>query len=139
MSANLDLVRSITAAWERGDFTSVDWAHPEIEYLFHGGPEPGRWIGVAEMATAWFDTLEAWEDYSGVAEEYLEIDHERVLVLTHPSGRGKTSGIEIQQMGGGQGALLFHLREGEVTKLDVYWERDHALDDLDLTAEDDNE
>ena len=56
------------------------------------------------------------------AEEYRELDGERVLVLFHFSGRGKTSGLEVGQIWT-KGASLFHLRGGKVTKLVQYFDR----------------
>ena len=63
MSANLDLVRSIHAAWERGDFSSAEWAHLDIEYANVGGPSPGSWTGRAGMADGMRDFLSAWKDF----------------------------------------------------------------------------
>jgi ketosteroid isomerase-like protein len=131
VSHNLDLVRSIYAAWERGDFSSVEWAHPEIEFVSADGLEPGRWTGPAGMADGWRGRLSAWEDYRFVADEYRELDGERVLVFARRTGRGKTSGIELGQIGT-KGASVFHMQDGKVTRLVVYFDRDRALGDLGL-------
>ena len=130
-SANLDLVRSIYADWERGDFRSVEWAHPEIEYVFAGGPEPGSRTGLTGMAEGWRKWLSAWEDYRVEADEFRELDQERVLVLSHYSGRGKTSGLEVGQMRT-DGATLFHMRDGKVSRFVGYWDRERAFADLGL-------
>jgi ketosteroid isomerase-like protein len=129
MSENLDLVRSIYAAWERGDFSSAEWADPEIEFLFADGPEPSSWKGLAGMAEGWRDFLSTWEEFLAEAEEFCEIDSERVLVLLHNSGRGKRSGLEVEQMSW-KAANLFHVRKGKVTRFVNYFDRDRALADL---------
>jgi ketosteroid isomerase-like protein len=133
-SANLDLVRSLYPVWERADWSSVDWAHPEIEFVIADGPSPGSWTGVAEMAKAWRDFLRTWEDPRVEATEYRELDHERVLVLFHHGGRGKRSGLQLGQFGA-QGATLYHVREGKVTKLVTYFDCERALADLGLAPE----
>ena len=131
MSENLDLVRSILAAWEQADFRSVAWAHPQIEYILLGGPEPGKWDGLAAMTASVRSFMSAWEDYGITAEDLRELDDERVLALVRLSGRGKTSGLEIADTHA-QGAEVWHVRDGTVTRLVMYWDRDHALADLGL-------
>ena len=128
-AANVELVRSIYSAWERGDFSSADWAHPDIEYVRPDGTAPGSSVGVSAMACSWREALSAWEDLRAVAEDCRELDDERVLVLTRNTGRGKTSGLELGDMET-RGANVFHIRDGKVTRLVVYWSRDRALEDL---------
>jgi ketosteroid isomerase-like protein len=133
-SPNLDLVRSLYPAWERGDFTSAEWADPEIEFVIADGPEPGRSTGLTNLAPALLDFQNAWQEYHSEAVEYRELDDERVLVLTYASGRAKASGVQVGQMR----ANVFHLRGGKVTRLVTYWDRGRALADLGLAPDADS-
>ena len=129
MSANLDLVRSIYAGWERGDYSSADWAHPEIEFGFADGPQPGRWTGLKEMSGRYGDWLSGWKDFRAEPEEFVVVDSTRILVFVHNSGRGRTSGFEMEQR---SVANLFEIQDGKVTRLVLYWDRERALADLGL-------
>ena len=102
-SANLDLVRSIYAAWERGDFSEAEWADPEIEYEHADGPSPGTWTGLAGMSKGERYFLSAWEGFRVAAEEYRELDGERVLVLARYRGSGKKSGLQMRTTDENQG------------------------------------
>jgi ketosteroid isomerase-like protein len=55
-------------------------------------------------------------------------------MLSHASGRGKTSGVELRRMTAGV-AVLFHIRNGKVTRLVPYFDRDRVLADLSVAAE----
>jgi ketosteroid isomerase-like protein len=130
-SANLDLVRSIYAAWERGDFSLADWADPEIDFVIPEGPDQGRFKRVAAMATTWGRFLNAWKDYWVEAGEFFEIDGERGLVLMKHGGRGNTSGLDVERLKTDEGNL-FHVRDGRVTRLVIHWDRDRALNAVGL-------
>ena len=131
MSDNLDLVRSIYADWERGEFRRVEWARQDIEWADVDGLSPGRVTGLQAMAARWRDFVSDWGDFRAEAEEYRELDDERVLALHRFSGRGKTSSVEVGPTGA-SGACLFHVANGKVTKLLLYSNRARALADLGL-------
>jgi ketosteroid isomerase-like protein len=134
MAANVDLVRSLYTGWERGDWSAVEWAHPEIEFVVADGPSPGAWRGVAGMVEGYRQVMNAWEGYSARAEGYLSLDDERVLVLQRLSGRGKASGLELAQMQP-NAAGIFHVREGKVIRVVLYYDRERAFVDLGLAPE----
>lgn len=132
---NVELVRSIFSAWERGDFSSVDWAHPEIEWVIPDGLSPARWSGLAGLVEGERDFLRGWENYHLEVDEYRELDDDRVLVLVHSSGRGRASGLELAEIGKRGGAAWVQVRDGKVTKLVTYYDRERAFADLGLAPE----
>ena len=83
------------------------------------------------MTEGWLEFLSAWEGHRVEAEEYRELDAERVLVLGRVMARGQTSKVDLAGLRT-PGGNLFHISNGRVTRLVVYFDRAHALSDVGL-------
>jgi ketosteroid isomerase-like protein len=128
-AANLDLVRAIYESWERGDFSrTAAWAHPEIECVSFGGPITGAFTGPAAIDEGWRALLDTLDDARPTAQEYRDVDDERILVLGCLRGREKGTGATVEQLR----ANLFRIRDGKVVRLIFYWDRGRAYADLGL-------
>ena len=92
----------------------------------NGLPDAGTAKGKAEMARRWRSWLSAWQDWRVEGADYAELDHERVLVPLHFRARGKTSGLELGGTMRVEGASLFYMRGGRVSRLVQYMDRDRA-------------
>jgi ketosteroid isomerase-like protein len=133
VSENSDLIRSIYARWERGDFSSVGWADAAIEFSFLDGPEPGRWIGIEQMAAAWRRVLGDFEGFRTEGARYEELEDGRILALTRFRGRAKHSGFDLSSMPSDQ-AAIFDIRDGKVTRIELCWDAGRVLADLGLKS-----
>jgi hypothetical protein len=89
------------------------------------------------MADGARSVIDVFELARIVADEYCELDAERVLVLDRRSGTLKQSGIEFGTSTAlpAMGAHLFHITNGKVTRLVMYSRRDRALADLGLAPQ----
>jgi uncharacterized protein len=123
---NADIVRPIYEHWGRGDWRpTFDVYDPEMEWGWSdefpdlGGVHQDRATPNPRLQR-W---LTEWEHWRAEPDEFLEIgDH--VVVLARYVGRGKGSGVEIEQ----EGAHVFQLRDGMVVRLEIFASRARALE-----------
>ena len=128
MSENLDLVCSIYADWERGDFTRDDWADPAIELVRPESLDGDALKGRDASSGGWREWLDAWDDFRAEAYDYRVLDGERVLVFGRMRGVGRLSRTSADT----ETVNLFHIRDRKVVQLVLYSNRDRALADLGL-------
>jgi hypothetical protein len=131
---NLEPLRSDYSQWERGDFGDASWADPQIEFGIADGPSPTIGRGLQSMAATWGEFLASWSEFKGVPERFIELDDVRVLVFLEHEGRGRASGLELTEELA-HTANLFHFRDGMVTRLIIYFNRDRALADVGMPPE----
>jgi ketosteroid isomerase-like protein len=112
VSENLDLVRSIYADWERGNYESAEWAHPEVEYVNPSGAiEPGTRHGLAAFSRAIESVFDGWETWQMELEQ-VEAFGDQVAVVVRYRARGRGSGVEV----GGRESALWTVHDGKVVR-----------------------
>jgi uncharacterized protein len=72
---------------------------------------------------------EVFDDYRMVAEEFIDVGEDQVLVFAREGGRGKGSGAKVQT---NPTAHLYTLRDGKAVRMQSYWERSDALEAVGL-------
>jgi len=120
--ANVEIVKKIFSDWARGDFSSVDWAHPEIEFTIPG-PDSHVHRGVDAMGRAWAEWMHAFDKLRVIGEEFHDAG-DKVVVKQLFRGTGKSSGIPIDAT---PGAAVVTIRDGKVIRFEGHTTLEAAL------------
>ena len=117
------------------------WSHGDWSPLFELYADDFEWGWSEEfpdIAGVWRDTrtpnprlqtwLSSWEIWRCEAEDYIE-NGDVVVVLARYRGRGKGSGAEIEA----HGAHVWKLRDGKAVWLEVFADRERALESAGLS------
>jgi ketosteroid isomerase-like protein len=128
---NVDVIRAMYEHWARGEFPAT-FIDPDIVHSRIGAQTPdmeGEWRGLEAFSGAFAEYLQAFSDLRIKAEEIIDLDDERVLVLSRQTAEGKLSGVPIDSELG----ELFELRAGKVVSYESYWDRAEAMKAAGLT------
>ena len=127
MSENLDLVRSIFAAWERGDFASgIEPLAADIRYSAAQPEGQVRADGRTEMTRFLRDFLALWDRYWIELHDLEERAPDRFLATATQCGQGKGSGAETSM----PAFIAIAFREREIVQLEFFYDRASAVSAL---------
>jgi ketosteroid isomerase-like protein len=118
---NVEIVRSFTEAYLRGDHVrAVSYLAPDVFY------EVGQELPVRrpdELLATWKRWEAEWERIELIPEEYIDAG-DQVVVVVRYSGRGRASGIELEE----RSFEVHTLRDGKVARKREFKTRSEALE-----------
>ena len=109
---NVEVLRALNRAFNAGDIDGfIGHFHPDAQFtdLANAPDMPpavrGR-AAIRELVLGW---IEAFDEFRGEVSEFVDAGH-AVICVTHYSGKGRDSGVEVDY----QGADLHLLENGRV-------------------------
>jgi ketosteroid isomerase-like protein len=117
-----EIVRGAFEAFARGDLdAALELCDPQI--VVRDPARTGATFDGPDGLRRFFEEwLENWEEYRSEPVEFIESGDE-IFVRTVQTGRGKLSGIEINQ----DLFQVFRMRDGKFVEYRLYTDRDDAL------------
>jgi ketosteroid isomerase-like protein len=132
---NVEVVRGVYEAYDRGDVTAVFAAYdPEIEWHVLGltsaevGFDP-VYVGHDGVRNFWRLWLSAWETTSFEYHEFIDAG-EYVVVVQSQRNRGRTSGIELEW---NFYAQVWTIQHAKVVRVEFFPTRTEALEAVGLS------
>jgi ketosteroid isomerase-like protein len=127
---NVELVRRVyqdTA--ERGPAAALDFFHRDAEWHPpREDPDATPRRGREAISRYFGQWLDAWEDFRIEPESLLDAG-DKVVAVIRITGRGRGSGVEFPEL---RSAHVFTLRESEIVRVQVFYDRDEALEAVGL-------
>jgi ketosteroid isomerase-like protein len=121
---NVEIVRKVIDAFNRGDLDAwLGFLSPEVAW--ESLPLPGFrdvYRGRAE-AREWIEQLLEVFDFHLEIDETTALSDDRVLMAVRGRGRGRGSGIPVER----PSWEVLWLADGLITRRQVFWTRDEAL------------
>ena len=130
---NVELVRSAWDAWSRGDMQALfDFYDPEVEWDMTHSYVPGMEVfrghdGIRSFFREWG---EFFAEYWAEPQEYID-GGDAVIVQIRQGGRGRASSVGVVMPVYRQ---VYRLRDGRAVRVEVYRERDEALEAVGLAT-----
>ncbi|MCW3057147.1 MAG: hypothetical protein JWO21_1116 [Solirubrobacterales bacterium] len=119
---NVELAQRILGHFVATGEVPWDLADPEIEVHDHDTPDQGDYRGHSGFARWIEDWGTAWADWSIEPDEFIDAGN-AVVIFICMKAEGRGSGIEVDR----QDALVYEIRDGMVTCVDYYNDRQQAL------------
>jgi ketosteroid isomerase-like protein len=131
MSQNVEALRAIYAEWGRGNWKPrFEVYDDEMEWGWSSEfPSAGVTRDPVERSSRLREWLSPWEDWRCEAEDYLQ-HGDYVVALTRYRGRGKGSGATVDT----RGAHVWKFRDGKVIRLEVFADRERAIESIGVEA-----
>jgi ketosteroid isomerase-like protein len=122
---NVEVVRSIMEAWNRGDYSAaIERVAPEIRAeCALGGDFDGTFEGIARVQEWLARFWGAFQDFHSDVDEYIPAGDD-VVISVHHYGRGKTSGAEVEM----RNWQVVTVREGKAMLYRVFRTREEAFE-----------